>query len=244
MNMNETIRELFDRKSVRVFEDRPITPEDKALILEAACMAPTAGNQQLYTIIDVTDQAIKERLVKTCDNQPFIAKAKMVLIFCADCRKWYEGFKATDCEPRKPGVGDLMIAVSDANIAAQNAVTAAESLGIGSCYIGDIMENAEEQQALLHLPQYVFPAAMLVFGYPTLQQQERKKPARVAMEHIVHENAYRCMDENEMEAMWSPQAGEKGYREWMQAFCSRKYNAEFSKERNRSVSTYLAQFDK
>jgi len=242
--MNEIIRQLFGRKSVRVFEDRPIDPSDKALILQAACMAPTAGNRQLYTIIDVTDQAIKERLVETCDHQPFIAKAQMVLIFCADCRKWYEGFKATDSEPRKPGVGDLLIAVSDANIAAQNAVTAAESLGIGSCYIGDIMENAEQQQELLHLPEYVFPAAMLVFGYPTCQQQERKKPLRVAIEHIVHENAYRCMDADEMQAMWSPLAGEKGYKDWMHAFCSRKYNSDFSRERNRSVAAYLAQFDK
>ena len=240
--MNETIRQLFERKSVRVFEDKPIDASDKALILQAACMAPTAGNRQLYTIIDVTDQQIKEQLVHTCDHQPFIAKAQMVLIFCADCRKWYEGFKATDSEPRKPGVGDLLIAVSDANIAAQNAVTAAESLGIGSCYIGDIMENAEMQQELLHLPEYVFPAAMLVFGYPTSQQQERKKPARVAMEHIVHENAYRCMDEEEMQTMWSPLAGAKGYQAWMQAFCSRKYNSDFSRERNRSVAAYLAQF--
>ena len=240
--MNEIIRQLFNRKSVRVFEERAIDPADKALILQAACMAPTAGNRQLYTIIDVTDQAIKEQLVDTCDHQPFIAKAQMVLIFCADCRKWYEGFKATDSEPRKPSVGDLMIAVSDANIAAQNAVTAAESLGIGSCYIGDIMENAEQQQALLHLPEYVFPAAMLVFGYPTRQQQERKKPARVNMAHIVHENGYRCMDEEEMETMWSPAAGEKGYRAWMQAFCTRKYNSDFSRERNRSVAAYLAQF--
>ena len=242
--MNETIRQLFGRKSVRVFEERAIDPAEKALILQSACMAPTAGNRQLYTIIDVTDQTIKDRLVDTCDHQPFIAKAQMVLVFCADCRKWYEGFKATDSEPRMPGVGDLMIAVSDANIAAQNAVTAAQSLGIGSCYIGDIMENAEQQQELLHLPQYVFPAAMLVFGYPTRQQQERKKPARVAMKHIVHENAYRCMDEEEMQAMWSPLAGEKGYRAWMQAFCSRKYNSDFSRERNRSVAAYLAQFMK
>ena len=242
--MNEIIRQLFSRKSVRVFEERPIAPEDKALILEAACMAPTAGNRQLYTIIDVTDQSIKERLVDTCDHQPFIAKAKMVLIFCADCRKWYEGFKAADAEPRSPGVGDLMIAVSDANIAAQNAVTAAESLGIGSCYIGDIMENAEQQRELLNLPEYVFPAAMLVFGYPTRQQQERKKPNRVAMKHIVHENAYRCMDEAEMQAMWSPAAGEKGYRAWMQAFCERKYNSDFSRERNRSVADYLSRFTK
>ena len=71
--MNETIRQLFNRKSVRVFEQKSIDPHDKALILEAACMAPTAGNRQLYTIIDVTDQAIKEQLVHTCDHQPFIA---------------------------------------------------------------------------------------------------------------------------------------------------------------------------
>ena len=241
--MNDTIRQLFDRKSVRVFEEKSIEPLDKALILEAACMAPTAGNRQLYTIIDVTDQAIKEQLVHTCDHQPFIAKAQMVLVFCADCRKWYEGFKTANCEPRKPGVGDLFIAISDANIAAQNAVTAAQSLGIGSCYIGDIMENVEQQRALLHLPEYVFPAAMLVFGYPTRQQQERKKPGRVAMEHIVHENAYRCMSEDEMQAMWSPHAGEKGYQAWMQAFCSRKYNSDFSRERNRSVAVYLEQFE-
>ncbi|MBQ3223871.1 MAG: nitroreductase family protein [Clostridia bacterium] len=242
--MNETIRQLFERKSVRVFEERPIAEEDKALILQAACMAPTAGNQQLYTIIDVTDPAIKERLAETCDHQPFIAKAQMVLVFCADCRKWYEGFQAAGCEPREPGVGDLMLAVSDACIAAQNAVTAAESLGIGSCYIGDIMENAEEQQALLHLPRYVFPAAMLVFGYPTLQQRQREKPARVAMKHIVHENAYRCLGADEMQEMWEPRTGEKGYREWMQAFCSRKYNSDFSREMTRSVARYLDLFKK
>ena len=155
--MNQTIQQLFARKSVRVFTDQEITPEDKNLILQAACQAPTAGNQQLYTIIDVTDQALKDQLVYTCDNQPFIATAKMVLIFCADCKKWYDAFLSAGCEPRLPGVGDLALAISDTNIAAQNAVTAAESLGIGSCYIGDIMENCEAHRELLHLPQYVFP---------------------------------------------------------------------------------------
>ena len=125
--ITNTIQELFDRKSVRVFTDREILPEEKALILKAAAAAPTAGNQQLYTIIDITDQELKNKLAETCDHQPFIAKAKMVLIFCADYQKWYDAFQAVDCEPRKPGPGDLMLACSDANIAAQNAVTAAWS---------------------------------------------------------------------------------------------------------------------
>ncbi|MBR3973645.1 MAG: nitroreductase family protein [Oscillospiraceae bacterium] len=240
--MNETIRQLNERKSIRVFEDREIGAAEKAAILNAACQAPTAGNQQLYTIIDVTDQTIKEKLVKTCDNQPFIATAKLVLIFCADCKKWYDAFKASGCEPRNPGVGDLMLAVSDTNIAAQNAVAAAESLGIGSCYIGDIMENCEAQRELLNLPKYVFPAAMLVFGYPTQQQKDRAKPQRAEMKHIVHENSYRCMDAAELEALYSPKAVGRDYEGWMRSFCNRKYNSDFSREMSRSVGEYLKDF--
>ena len=153
--MNEVIRQLYGRKSIRVYQDRDIEAEKKEAILRAAAEAPTAGNQQLYTILDITDQRLKEKLVDTCDHQPMIAQAKMVLIFCADCKKWYDAYWETGCQPRKPGVGDLLLAVSDAIIAAQNAVTAAESLGIGSCYIGDIMENCESQRELLNLPEYV-----------------------------------------------------------------------------------------
>lgn len=240
--MNETIRQLNERKSVRVFEDRDIGAAEKAAILNAACQAPTAGNQQLYTIIDVTDRTLKEKLVKTCDDQPFIATAKLVLIFCADCKKWYDAFVASGCGPRNPGVGDLMLAVSDTNIAAQNAVTAAESLGIGSCYIGDIMENCEAQRELLNLPKYVFPAAMLVFGYPTQQQKQRPKPERAAMGHIVHENGYRCMDAAELEQLYSPKAVGRDYEGWMHAFCNRKYNSAFSREMSRSVGEYLKDF--
>ncbi|MBQ4551768.1 MAG: nitroreductase family protein, partial [Clostridia bacterium] len=155
--MNEVIRQLHERKSVRAFTGEKIAPELKREILLAATQAPTAGNQQIYTIIDVTDEALKQRLAVTCDNQPFIAKADMILIFCADFRKWYDAFQEGGCEPRKPGVGDLLLACSDTNIAAQNAVVAAQSLGIGSCYIGDVMENCEIHRELLNLPEYVFP---------------------------------------------------------------------------------------
>ena len=240
--MNEVIRQLNRRKSVRVFTDQEIGIEEKAAILRAAAEAPTAGNQQLYTILGITDQSIKDRLVETCDHQPMIAQAKMVLIFCADCKKWYDAYSSVGCRPRKPGVGDLLLAAGDAMIAAQNAVTAAESLGIGSCYIGDIMENCEEQTALLNLPRYVMPVGMLIFGYPTQQQKDRPKPERVDMKYIVHENGYHPMDDAQLEEMWTPRAGEKGYTAWMRAFCNRKYNSDFSREMSRSVEKYLEQF--
>ena len=240
--MNEVIHQLFDRKSVRVFTDKEISPEDKNLILDAAAQAPTAGNQQLYTILDITDPAIKEQLVHSCDEQPFIAEGKLVLVFCADCLKWYDAFKTGGCQPRTPGTGDLLLAVCDAVIAAQNAVVAAESLGIGSCYIGDIMENCEQQRQILTLPEYVFPVAMLVFGYPTQQQLRREKPKRCDRRFIVHENGYTRMTPEQLRDMLQVKTSQSDYEKWMQAFCKRKYNSDFSREMTRSVNAYLEQF--
>jgi Nitroreductase len=241
--MNEVLTQLIERKSVRVFEDRPISAEARNAILTAAIQAPTAGNQQLYTILEITDQTLKERLAQTCDHQPFIAKAPLVLVFCADCLKWVEAFREAGCAPRKSGVGDLMLAVTDAAIAAQNAVTAAWSLGIGSCYIGDIMENCEMQREILHLPEGVFPAVMAVFGHSTRQQMQRIKPERLALSDVVCENTYRRRSADEMRKMFAARCGEQGYDAWMQKFCARKYNSDFAREMTRSVAEYLKDFD-
>ena len=240
--MNETLRLLRERKSVRAYTDQPIPEEEVNVILNAAVQAPTAGNQQLYTILRITDPEKKHRLSISCDHQPFIEKAKLVLVYCADCLKWYTAFKESGCDPRDLGEGDLLLAVCDAVIAAQNAVVAAESFGIGSCYIGDIMENIEEQREILGLPPYVFPAAMLVFGYPTEQQLLRKKPERADMKYIVHENSYHVLSSEELKEMLSFHSGGQDYCLWLKAFCDRKYNSDFSKEMSRSVKKYLDDF--
>ena len=241
--MNDIIQALYDRKSCRSFLDREIPEEEIQEILRASVQAPTAGNQQLYTIIRVNDQEKKHRLSISCDNQPFIERAKLVLVYCADCLKWVQAFEDAGCEPRHPEEGDLILAVCDAVIAAQNAVVAAQSLGIGSCYIGDILENAEVQREILGLPPYVFPAAMLVFGYPTDQQIRREKPERVDMKHVVHHDRYRVMDSEELKDMLQPKSGEQSYAEWMNAFCNRKYNSDFAREMSRSVRVYLKDFE-
>ncbi len=237
----DTIRELFDRKSVRAFTDREISREEKQQILYAAMEAPSAGCQQLYTILDITDPELKERLAVTCDNQPFIAEAPMVLVFCADCRKWQECYLEADCDPRTPGVGDLMLAVTDTAIAAQNAVCAAWSLGIGSCYIGDILEQCEEHRALLHLPSWVLPAVMVVFGYPTKQQEAREKPLRFDEKQTVFEDTY--PESFDCREMLKTRCGNQSYEEWTGKFCDRKYNSDFSREMTRSVGKYLKDFE-
>ena len=83
------------------------------------------------------------------------------------------------------------------------------------------MENIEEQRDILGLPPYVFPAAMLVFGYPTEQQIQRPKPKRVDMNYIVHENSYHELSAEELEDMFSSRAGAKGYNAWIRLLGSR-----------------------
>ncbi len=241
--MNAIIESLFKRKSVRQFTNRDIDETTRELLLLAAAHAPTAGNQQLYTIIDIKSQEIKDKLAVSCDNQPFIKTAPMVLIFCADCKKWDDAYRSIGLEPKEAGLGDLFIAIEDAIIAAQNVVVAAESFGLGSCYIGDIIENREYHKELLNLPDRVVPIGMLVIGYPTEGQIKRNKPQRCEQKFIIHKDSYRTMTGDELRDMLSYKAGEKSYEEWLTAFCKRKYDSDFCKEMTRSAKGYVGEFE-
>ena len=242
--MNPVIEAIKSRKSVRQFEEKTIPSDIKEAILEAAFQAPTAGNQMLYTIIDVTDQNLKDQLAKTCDDQPFIAKAPLVLIFLADTRRWLDAYVEAGLEVRQPGMGDLFLAMQDAIIAAQNAVVAAESFGLGSCYIGDILENIETHRDLLGLDPYTVPISMLVIGYPTEGQRTRTKPKRFEREFIVFENQYRRLTGEELRDMHQRQTTKPAYDfdAELQAFGKRKYMSDFSIEMNRSSEEYAKVF--
>lgn len=251
--MNQTLDLLMERKSIRAYTDDEINEEIKAKILAAAMRAPTAGNMMLYSILDITDQAVKDILVKTCDNQPFIARAPMVWVFLADYQRWFDYFlhsgvgdiyKQRGIPLRKPEEGDLFLACCDALIAAQNAVIAAQSFGIGSCYIGDIMENYEVHQELFDLPQYTFPICMLVFGYPTEQQINREKNSRLDKDTVFFENKYRRLSGEEFDKLYQdrrvPQGAKSaGLENFGQAMYFRKFDSEFSIEMSRSVRAML-----
>ncbi|MGL4254198.1 MAG: nitroreductase family protein [Fusobacteriaceae bacterium] len=246
----KNLKFLMERKSVRDYSDREITQEVKDAIIKATLRAPTAGAMMMYSIIEITDQKIKNRLVKTCDNQPMIGKAPYLLLFLADFQRWMdylEAFGVEDynreqgLEKYSPGEGDMMLAINDALIAAQTAVIAAEILGVGSCYIGDIMENFEIHREMFNLPKYTFPITMVCFGYPTEQQKNRNLTKRYPQEMILHENQYRKIEREEFLKMH-----EERYREEKPVFlegCNseaihmykRKITSDFMKEMNRSV---------
>lgn len=239
--MSDTIQELFQRKSVRAYTKEPVTDEEKEVILKAAIQAPTAGNMSLFSVIDVQDQGVKEILAKRCDNQKFIASAPLVLVFLADYQKWYEMFRYCGSEVPALAEADLFLAVQDCMIAAQNAVVAAESLGIGSCYIGDILENFEENQKLLNLPKYAVPCILLTFGKPTEQQKNRKKPERFELNDMVFKDRYPDRSVDDIKEMFRKKLG-KGDAEletYISGYAKRKFQAEFREEMNRSVKAII-----
>ncbi|MCB2290592.1 nitroreductase family protein [Clostridium sp. CS001] len=251
--MNETLKLLDDRTSLRKYADKSISNEDLQCILNGAMRAPTAGNMMPYSIIVVRDQQKKDILSKSCDNQPFIAKAPISLIFIADYQKWFEYYKINGvkeyCDKNNleflaPTEASLFLSIEDALIAAQNAVIAAESLGIGSCYIGDIMEKYEFHKDLLKLPEFAFPIAMLCLGhYP--EDYNLKPRERFAQEYIIFDEEYKMLSTEEIQDMYKtlnerPIAGNKYNAEnYAQMHYAFKTGADFSLEMTRSIKEVL-----
>ena len=225
-------------------------------ILCATLRAPTAGNMMLYSIVDITEQSIKDTLAQTCDDQPFIAQAPMVWLFLVDYQRWIDYFRCSDVDtvcrqravaPRKPAEGDLLLACCDALIAAQTAVIAAEALGVGSCYIGDILEKYEVHRELFNLPDYVIPIGLLCFGYPAREQQELERTPRFDRRFIVFENRYQRLSDDdfaemyrERQARWLSRGSKPdGIENFGQMMYLRKFAAAYSREMNRSVRAML-----
>ncbi len=245
--MNETIDLIQNRRSIRSYEKKLISEANKNIIINSAMRSPTAGNMMLYSIIEIDDQNIKDKLVKSCDNQPFIAKAPLVLLFLADYQRWMDYFTECDIDSywkdeklpnRTPEEGDLLLACCDALIAAQTAVIAAESLGIGSCYIGDIMENYEFHKELFKLPKYTFPITLLCFGHPKDKILNKALTPRFPQQYIHFKNEYKRFKRDDFEDMYKTRelnhynGNAVNFGQYMY---SKKFAADFTIEMTRSV---------
>lgn len=241
--MNTVTKLIKNHASIRKFNNTPVSKEQTDEIISCAMRGASAGNMMQYSIIIVQDKSTLEKLSKSCDNQPFIKDASLALLFVADNYKWskfFENRKVTDqgSPYSKPQLPDFMLAIQDAMIAAQNSVIAAESMGLGTCYIGDIMENIEYHRELFNLPAYTMPVTLIVIGnydnHPTLRPRFEKQ-------HMVFSETYPTVDDKFIDAMFAQKEADNP--DFAQKFYSRKIEADFFKEMIRSVKKYVEQWE-
>ncbi|WP_249869949.1 oxygen-insensitive NADPH nitroreductase [Oceanobacillus saliphilus] len=188
--MNQIIEALLDHRSIRKFKDKKLTEEQIHTIVKAAQQASTSSNVMAYTIIGVKDEHLKEELYNVSGHQHVKDNAHM-FIFCGDLHRInhldnpehnqhiQENLESTE---------QLIVATVDAALAAQNASIAAESMGLGICYIGSLRNDINRVNELLELPEYVIPLFGLVVGYP--DHMPDIKP-RLPLETIYHEDKYK-----------------------------------------------------
>lgn len=250
-DLNDVIKIINNRCTVRAYEPTPLSQEEIEIIIHSAMRAPTAGNMMFYSIIEVKDQEKKEKLVKTCDNQPHIAKAPLVLIFLADMQRWYDYYVASSVPERcasinqmyrTPDESDLLLACCDALIAAQNTVITAESIGIGSCYIGDIIENIETHREMFNLPKWVFPITMLCYGYPKQDPSKRIIKSRFPKKFIHFIDTYKRFNKEEFSEMFQIFEKElyvENAENLAQDYYLRKTGSAFAQEMSRSVKVAI-----
>lgn len=187
--MNEVISTILNHRSIRHFEDRPLTDEQIRTIVSCAQSAATSSFIQAYSIIGIKDKEKKHKLAELAGNQPYVEQNGHFFIFCADLyRHMLVGEQEKqDVLPSIESTEKFMVALIDTALAAQNAALAAESMGLGICYIGGIRNNLAEIKQLLKTPERVIPLFGIAVGYPT--QIPDKKP-RLPFGVIYHEEEY------------------------------------------------------
>lgn len=205
---NDTIRLMLERGSVRNFEDRPIPPEIMHQVLEAGIHSATGGNLQPYSIIQFEKQEVKQKVADLCGGQQFIAQAPVNLLFCIDLHR-LDRWAALQVAPftAAQSFRHFWVSFQDTIICAQSVCTAADAMGLGSCYVASILECFPELITMFELPKGVFPVVLISLGYPKMPPKIARK---LGPEVVVHHEKYR--DPENAELLASFETKYPGYR--------------------------------
>lgn len=188
--MNETIDILKNHRSIRKFKDEKLDQETIRELVESAQSASTSSYVQAYTIIGVTDDD-KKRALKEISTQSYVENNGHLFVFLADYNRHYELSKDKGTPISYDKTEQLIVGTVDATLAAQNLAVAAESMGLGMCYIGSLRNDMGKVVEILGLPKGVIPLFGMVVGKP---DHEGSRKERLPFDVVYHENTYKSVD--------------------------------------------------
>jgi FMN reductase (NADPH) len=187
-----TINQIYQHASVRKYKPDPVPNSIVEEIIAASQRSSTSSNLQIWTVVAVTNERKRARLMEICNNQKHILQAPLFLTWCADISRLGRICRLLGYQFDPAYVENFLVSAMDATIAMQTAALAAESMGLGMCYIGAIRNNPLEAVELLELPELVFPICGMTVGWP--DETPFKKP-RLPLEAILHWESYGVDDE-------------------------------------------------
>jgi FMN reductase (NADPH) len=182
-----TIEQIHRHASVRSYKPDPVPPALVEAIVEAGQRSSTSSNLQMWSVVAVVDDGTRQTLADLCGQQEHIAQAPLFLAWCADLARLERACELRGYSQETGYLENFLVAAVDAAIAMQNAALAAESLGLGICYIGAIRNRPQEVIDLLALPPLVTPIAGMTVGWPAVEPKLRP---RLPLEAVLHWERY------------------------------------------------------
>ncbi|MEI2418399.1 NADPH-dependent oxidoreductase [Orrella sp. JC864] len=187
---NAIVAHILRHRSVRAFLPRPLPAEVLPTMLAAAQSGSTSSNLQVWSVVAIEDPSHKERLSAWANDQAFVRQAPLFLVWLAD---YARARRLASLQGAQIDGGDyvesVVLGAVDTAIAAQNAMLAAESLGLGAVYVGAIRSHVSEIAKDLKLPPHVFPVFGMAVGYPDQAVPAHIKP-RLPQSGVLHREHY------------------------------------------------------
>ena len=191
---------LFQHRTIRKYKETAIPEEQLNNILEAGCRASTTGNMQVYSIVVNRDPVMKKRLASCHFNQPMVENAPVVLTFCADFNRFNLWCRQNSADPGYDNFLSFFTSAIDAILVAQNVCVAAESEGLGICYLGTTTYLAAKIIEVLRLPEGVIPVTTVTLGWP---DEMPELTDRLPLEAVVHNETYKDYTFEDIDRMYS-----------------------------------------
>ena len=193
------MRLLTNHRTIRSYQEKEIDNAVLNEILESGIRASNTGNMQLYCVIVTRDTEKKKLLAPYHFNQPMVVQAPVLLTICLDINRFYKWCAIRQTEANFNNLLWLLNGTIDASVFAQNICIASENQGLGICYLGTTLYNANEISAVLKLPPGVIPITALTIGYP---QNIPEQTDRLPFEAVVHFEEYTDFDESRINDLY------------------------------------------
>jgi len=251
------IEAMHKPRSIRAYKADPVPEEVVTEILEAGIRASSSGNMQTYSIIVTRDLELRKQLYEPHMEQSMVLDAPVLLTFCADFNRMRHWLRLSDAPDGFDNFMSFMVAAIDAVLVSQNVALAAESKGLGICYMGSTLANCDQIGQILKLPPGVVPVVGFSLGYP-----DENPPARdrLPLDGLVHNETYQAYSDERIREIYHDRevkgwerymtyprlrqmVEESGVENLAQIYTVVKYTRESHEEYARAVLDYLTSQD-